>query len=65
MATQLTYARIAKVTTPGRLFDGGTGLHLLVKSTSRKYWIFRFLFDGKRHDMGLGVFPRVGLADDV
>ena len=63
MATQLTYARIAKATTPGRYFDGGTGLHLLVKSATQKYWVFRFVFDGKRQDMGLGVFPRVGLAD--
>lgn len=63
MATQLTYARIAKITIPGRYFDGGTGLHLLVKSATRKYWVFRFMFNGARQDMGLGVFPRVSLAD--
>ena len=63
MATQLTYAQIAKITTPGRYFDGGTGLHLLVKSATKKYWVFRFKFSGKRQDMGIGVFPRVSLAD--
>jgi len=63
MTTQLTYARIAKLTTPGRYFDGGTGLHLLIKSATRKYWIFRFTISGKRQDMGLGVFPRISLAD--
>ncbi len=63
MASQLTYARIAKTTIPGRYFDGGTGLHLLVKSATKKYWVFRFTRNGKRQDMGLGVFPRVALAD--
>lgn len=63
MSTQLLYASIAKVSTPGRYFDGGTGLHLLVKSASKKYWVFRFMFNGARQDMGLGVFPRVTLAE--
>ncbi|MCX7160892.1 MAG: Arm DNA-binding domain-containing protein, partial [Proteobacteria bacterium] len=63
MATQLTYVQIAKTTKPGRYFDGGTGLHLLVKSATKKYWVFRFKFNGARQDMGLGVFPRVSLAE--
>ena len=63
MATQLTYARISKLSKPGRYFDGGTGLHLLIKKTGNKYWVFRFKLDGKRRDMGLGVFPRVALSD--
>lgn len=63
MATQLTYAQITKITNPGRYFDGGTGLHLLVKSATKKYWVFRFKFSGTRQDMGMGVFPRVSLAD--
>ena len=63
MATRLTYARISKLNTPGRYFDGGSGLHLLIKKTGSKYWVFRFKFNGKRQDMGLGVFPRVPLTD--
>lgn len=63
MATQLTFARISKLNKPGRYFDGGSGLHLLIKKTGHKYWVFRFKLDGKRQDMGLGVFPRVALAD--
>ncbi|MCG3771641.1 MAG: Prophage integrase IntA [Nitrosomonadaceae bacterium] len=63
MATLLTYARISKLMTPGRYFDGGSGLHLLVKQTGKKYWVFRYSHSGKRQDMGLGVFPRVPLAD--
>ena len=48
MATQLTYARISKLTSPSRYFDGGSVLHLLIKKTGRKYWVFRFKHDGKR-----------------
>jgi hypothetical protein len=55
MATQLTYARIANMATPGRYFDGGNELHLLVKSAIKKYCVFRFVFDGNRQDMGLGI----------
>ncbi len=62
MATQLTYARISKLSKPGRYFDGGTGLHLLIKKTGNKYWVFRFKLDGRRQDKGLGVFPSVALA---
>jgi len=54
MATQLTYARISKLSKPGRYFDGGTGLHLLIKKTGNKYWVFRFKLDGKRRD---GFYP--------
>ena len=63
MATQLTYAKISKISKPGRYFDGGSGLHLLVKKTGNKYWVFRFKRFGKRQDMSLGVFPRVALAE--
>ena len=63
MATRLTYARISKLNKPGRYFDGGSGLHLLIKKTGSRYWVFRFKFNSKRQDMGLGVFPRVTLAD--
>jgi integrase len=63
MASQLTYAFISKEMRPGRYFDGRSGLHLLVKRNQSKYWIYRFQHQGKRQDMGLGVFPRVSLSD--
>lgn len=63
MANQLTYAFISKEMKTGRYFDGRSGLHLLVKSNQAKYWIYRFQYQGKRQDMGLGVFPRVSLSD--
>ena len=39
------------------------GLHLWVRSDLKKYWIFRFTYAGRRHDMCLGSFPAVGLSD--
>ncbi len=38
------------------------GLHLWVRSDLRKYWIFRFTFGGRRHDLSLGSFPAVTLS---
>jgi integrase len=52
MANQLTVKNV-KNAKPGRHGDGG-GLYLEVKPTGRVYWIFRFMLDGKRRDMGLG-----------
>lgn len=63
MASQLTYAFISKEIKPGRYFDGRSGLHLLVRSNQSKYWVYRFQYQNKRQDMGLGVFPRVSLSD--
>jgi integrase len=39
------------------------GLHLWVRDDLKKYWVFRFTADGKRHDTGLGSFPEITLAD--
>ena len=44
----------------------GSGLYLLVKpsgSSARGSWVFRFAVGGKRHDMGLGSYPNVSLAE--
>ena len=48
----------------GRYTDPTTlGLNLQVKKGIKKYWTFRFLLDGKRHDLGLGVYPAVPLKE--
>ena len=39
---------------PGRHADGG-GLHLLVKPSGARSWVFRFMLNGKSRDMGLGA----------
>ena len=41
---------------PGRHADGD-GLHLLVKTTGARSWVFRFMLDGKARDVGLSRCP--------
>jgi integrase len=63
MPKNLTYPFASKQNKPGRYFDTVTGLHLLIKSTGRRYWIFRFKLGEKRSDLSLGVFPEVSIAE--
>ncbi|MBK8084174.1 MAG: integrase arm-type DNA-binding domain-containing protein [Devosia sp.] len=44
----------------GRLSDGG-GLYLNVSPTGSKSWLFMWVRDGKRREMGLGGYPAVPL----
>lgn len=39
---------------PGRHADGG-GLHLLVKDSGARSWVYRFMLMGKSRDIGLGT----------
>ncbi len=39
---------------PGRHADGG-GLHLLVKGSGARSWVYRFMLNGKSRDVGLGA----------
>lgn len=41
---------------PGRHADGD-GLHLLVKTTGARSWVFRFMLDGRARDVGLSRCP--------
>lgn len=41
---------------PGRHADGG-GLHLLVKESGARSWVFRFMLRGKSRDLGLSRCP--------
>jgi integrase len=64
MSKVISHIQLTKISTPGRYFDPSLpGLHLWVRNAQRKYWVFRFMVRGKRQDMGLGPFPRIGLAD--
>jgi integrase len=45
-----------------RLSDG-SGLLLEVRTGGGRAWIFRYMLQGKRRDMGLGAYPAVGLAE--
>ena len=46
---------------PGRHADGG-GLHLLVKDTGARSWVYRFMLNGKSRDIGLGPAGEDGVT---
>ncbi len=46
---------------PGRHADGN-GLHLLVKESGARSWVYRFMLDGKSRDVGLGAAGRDGIS---
>ena len=57
---KLTALDVKNQKKPGR--DGG-GLWLQVQTAERKSWLFRYSYKGKPHEMGLGPYPRVTLAE--
>lgn len=59
---RLTARRVATVTDPGYHADGG-GLYLQVTASGAKSWVFRYRFEGRRPEMGLGPLHVIGLAD--
>lgn len=61
MAGKLTVLGIKAITEPGRYMDGG-GLHLHVRGSDRRAWVFRYTRQGKTRDMGLGPYPEVSLS---
>jgi integrase len=64
MATNLTFKFVENLKVPGRYTDALVkGLHLWVKANLTKYWIFRFSCNGKQHNISLGAYPRVTIAD--
>ncbi|WP_282361538.1 integrase arm-type DNA-binding domain-containing protein [Pseudomonas sp. PS01300] len=51
---------IEHLTKPGT-YEDGDGLRLVVTTTGRKNWVFRFQIQGQRREMGLGGYPQVDL----
>ena len=58
---RLSAVTVAKSKGAGMYADGG-GLYLQVSNSGSKSWVFRFRFQGRRRDMGLGALPSVGLV---
>jgi integrase len=58
---RLTMLAVQHAKKPGMLADGD-GLYLQVSSVGARSWIFRFSFEGKSREMGLGSLKAVGLA---
>ena len=64
MATNLDYQTTLNLKKAGRYTDSHTkGLQLLIKPSGTKYWLLRFAFNGKRHELGIGSFPTLKPKD--
>ncbi len=63
MKKTLTNPFISKDLAPGRYFDSIGNLHLYVKHSGRKYWIFRYTYKKKPGEKCLGSFPDLGLSE--
>ena len=59
---RLTARMVRGLSKPGRYGDGGT-LFLNVAPGGSKSWVQRLAINGKRHDIGLGGYPLVTLAE--
>ena len=65
MVNRLTAVTVTKLNAPGLYFDGD-GLLLKVmqgRDALTKSWVFRYRFDGKRRDMGLGPLRTFSLVE--
>ena len=64
MATNLDYQTTLNLKKAGRYTDSYTkGLQLLIKPSGTKYWLLRFAFNGRRHELGIGSFPALKPKD--
>ncbi len=59
---RLSARAVATKNKPGMYADGG-GLYLKVAATGARSWVFRYMTDGRAHNMGLGPLHTVTLAE--
>ena len=59
---KLTDAKVKGKLKPG-FHNDGNGLYLAVSPGGAKSWVYRFRWEGKLKDMGLGAYPSVTLAE--
>lgn len=63
MTIKLDFKTVQNLKNPGRYTDALVkGLQLWVKPNNRKYWIFRFSHNKRSHDLSLGAFPALSIA---
>ena len=53
LRNKLTVKRVASLTRPNVYSDGG-GLYLRVRKSGTKSWLFIYMLNGKRREIGLG-----------
>ena len=59
---RLTALKVYKAKQPGMYGDGG-GLYLRVSKEGTKYWVFRFMLNGRPRWMGIGPLSLYGLQE--
>jgi hypothetical protein len=62
ISERLSARKVESEKRPGYYADGGN-LYLRIALSGAKGWIFRFTHGGSTRDMGLGGYPKIGLAD--
>ena len=62
MAGKLSIKRVAALKKTGR-FGDGNGLYLSVSKWKTKAWVYRYQLRGRSHEMGLGPYPLISLAE--
>lgn len=64
MTIKLDFQTVKNIKQPGRYTDALVkGLHVWVKPNLNKYWIFRYTHNGKQHNISLGAFPALSIAE--
>jgi integrase len=64
MKTVFTDAYINSIKQSGRYTDAATtGLNLNIKKKGGGYWVFRYVFGGRRLDLSLGAYPSISLKE--
>lgn len=61
-AFKLSALKVSKLSKPG-VYGDGAGLWIRVADGGSKYWIYRYMLDGRARWMGLGSFPDVSLEE--
>ncbi|MBU3547479.1 integrase arm-type DNA-binding domain-containing protein [Polynucleobacter sp. MWH-Jannik1A5] len=64
MTIKLDYQTVKNLRTPGRYTDALIkGLHIWIKPNGKKYWIFRYSYENRQHNISLGSFPTLSIAE--
>lgn len=62
LSERLSAKRVELATAPG-MYPDGHGLYLRIGPTGAKSWVFRYRNSGRRHDLGLGPYHLISLAE--
>lgn len=63
VAKELGALAVSKLGPGVHAVGGVAGLHLQVTQGAGRSWLLRYLYAGKRREMGLGSYPELGVAD--